>query len=230
MLRKRPITSRADGHRWPIAAGWRTAGRQTSAEVIHRDLPCPVLYFAVASPRACFTIASLLHNTDVHQRIGATESGSRATGAMVSPVRAREISILRPQTEDANFNRAFGASGGRQPRQGGRPGKDAPDDGTDGSWGNVFANEDKFEGWTRDSAEAVPCPSLAMGDDRAHDIPRDSGVGDFAAPGVFFHARGPKIETSSAVRCTNDKNRWLLAGGFCDGLGVRLHTRSGHRN
>jgi hypothetical protein len=222
MLRKRPITSIADGHRW-LTAGWRTAGDGTSGAVIRTGRPDPVPHSTFASPRISFTIASLLHSTDLQPRIGATEPSPHATGAAHRFAGAREISILRPHREDADFNRACESPGRREPLQGGQAGKDAPDDGTDGSWGDVFVIEDDFEGSMSDSAEVVPHLFLAMGDDETHDIPRGSGAGAFAAPGVFLDAHRPKPRTSRDDE--SKKSHWLLGGGCWSGLGVRWQTR-----
>jgi len=186
VLRKRPITSRATGHRWLIAAGWNAGGWQVPAESIHSDRPVPVPHSAMASPRAYLSIASFLDSSDIHPRIGATEQRSRASGTAWQPTEAREIPILHPAKQDAWSNRACGSPGRRQPLQGRQRGTDAPDDSTGGSWGDVFEIEDAFSGMARSSAEVVPCLSLAMGDDGTHDIPRGSGAGAFAAPGVFL--------------------------------------------
>lgn len=222
MLRKRPITSRAHGPRRNAAEG-RGAGRNGSAAVVPAGRPSPVPYAAMASPRTCFTIASFLHGTEVHPRTGATEPSSRATDVVYRPVPTRGVRTTRLNLEDTCFNRACPSPGKPRPLQGGQPRKEAPDDGTDGSWGDVFMTEDGFEDRRRDSAEVVPSAALAMGDDKTHDIPRGSGDGAFAAPGVFLPPRNLTLGISRTDR--NDKSHWLLGGGFWGGLGVRLQTR-----
>jgi hypothetical protein len=186
MSRKRLITSSANGHRWWIAAGWRTVGRQTPAGGIHSNRPVPVPYSAMASPRAYLTIASFLDSSDIHPRIGATEQHSRAVGTAWLPAKAHEIPALHPGRTDAWSNRACGSPGRQPPLQGCQRGTDAPDDSTGGSWGEVFTMEDAFGGGVRSSAEVVPYLPSTMGDDGTHDIPRGSGAGAFAAPGVFL--------------------------------------------
>jgi hypothetical protein len=222
-LRKRPITSRPHGSRRNADKG-RTAGRNGSATVVPASRPSPDPYAAMASPRTCFTIASFLHDTRVHPRTGATEPSSRATGIVYRPVPTRGVWTRCPSSEDACFNRACPSPGKPRPLQGGQPRKEAPDDGTDGSWGDVFATEDGFEDRMRDSAEVVPSAALAMGDDQTHDIPRGSGDGAFAAPGVLLHPRNLARGISRTDR--NDKSHWLLGGGFWSGLRVRLQTRN----
>ena len=189
MPRKRPITSRAERHRWRIEAGWRADGGQAPAEGIHSGRPAPVPYSALASPRAYLTIASFLESSDIHPRTGATEQPSRATGTAWRPTETREIPTLHPARKDAKSSRACGSPGERQPHLGRQQGTDAPDDSTGGTWGDVFKIEDAFRGMARSSAEGVPGLSVAMGDDGTHDIPRGSGGGAFAVPGVFLQPR-----------------------------------------
>ncbi len=222
MLRIRPITSRAQRPRWKAAEG-KTAGRHESATVVPTGSPSPVPYAAMASPRTCFIIASFLHDTEVHPRIGATEPTSRGTEAMVRPVPRRGFFRVRPNIEDACFNRACASPGKRWPLQGDQTRKDAPDDRTNGSWGDVFGLEGGFESRRRDSAEVVPSATLAMGDDQTHDIPRGSGDGAFAAPGVLLYPGNLALGISRTNR--NDKSHWLLGGGSSGGLGVRLQAR-----
>ena len=186
MLRKRPITSRASGHRWLIAGGWNAGGWQVPAESIRSDRPVPVPHSAMASPRAYLSIASFLDISDIHPRIGATEQRSRATGTAWRPTETREILIPHPAERDAWSDRACGSPGRRQPLQGRQQGTDAPDDRTGGSWGDVFEIEDAFGGRAGNFAEVVPCLPLDMGDDGTHDIPRGSGDGAYAAPGVLL--------------------------------------------
>lgn len=187
MWRKRLMASRADGHRWLMAAGWRIAGRQGSAAGVRSGHPFPVPYFAVASPRAHRITASFLDGSLVHLGIGAIERLPRATATGRVLAGSREVFMPHPETEDAWPNRAYGSSGEQQPRQGGRRSTDAPDDGADGPWGDVFfVREDALDGTARNATEGVPCRRSTMGDDETHDIPRGSGGGAFAVPGVFL--------------------------------------------
>lgn len=186
MLRKRPITSTATGHRWWIAAGWNARSWQAPAESVHSDRPVSVPHSAVASPRAYLCIASFLDSTDIHPRIGATEPRSRVTGPAWRPTGTREFLILHPAKRDAWSNRACGSPGRRQPRPGCPRGTDAPDDSTGGCWGDVFVIEDTSGGMARSSAEGVPGLSVATGDDGTHDSPQGSGAGACAAPGVLW--------------------------------------------
>lgn len=189
MLRKRPITSRAAGHRWFIAAEWGTDGWQPPVGGFHPGRPVPVPRSAMASPRAYLSIASFLDSSDIHPRIGATEQHSRATGAAWRPTGPREILPLHPARRDAGSDRACGSRGKRQSFQGRQRGTDAPHDDTGGSWGGVFDREDAFHDRAGSSLAGVPDLSFATGDDGTHDIPRGSGAGVFAAPGVFLQSR-----------------------------------------
>ena len=190
MLTKQSIASMIEGHRWLIAGGWRTPDRQAAAAGRHLSGLFPVPYSVVASPRDHHITASFLDGSEVHPGIGATERLPRATGMNRVPVGLREVFMPRPATatEDTRPNRAYGSSGEQQPRQGDQWSTDAPGDGADGPWGDVFAmmEEDGFGGMARNSAEGVPCRLPAMGDGETHDIPRGSGAGAFADPGVFL--------------------------------------------
>lgn len=189
MLRKQSMASMADGRRWLIAVGRQVPGRQKAGAGRHFSRPFPIPYSATASPRDHHTTASFLDGSEVHPGIGATGRLPRATGMDCVLVGSREVFMPHPAKvmEDARPNRAYGSSGLQQPRQGGQWSTDAPGDGADGPWGDVFAMaQDGFGGTTRSFAEGVPCRLPAMGDDETHDIPRGSGAGAFAAPGVFL--------------------------------------------
>jgi hypothetical protein len=231
MLRKRQIASNADGRRWLITAGWGADGGHRSAAGLHSWQPFPVPYSAMASPRVYLPIASFFYGTDFRPWIGATEPSSRATALPSPPVAARDNLAKHPKTTDAQSDRACGSPGKRQPLQGCQRGKDAPDDPINGPWGDVFETEDEADDTMRSSAEGVPCRSSAMGDDGTHDIPRGSGAGAFATPGVFLSAQGLIVGTScdngddSQERCF-----WLWDDGVWGEHRVRPETRSSRWN